>query len=70
MSGGGSGIGRAVCLALAKEGAAVAAADINRQHVEETIKLLDTGTAFCLDDLAIGDCHSDIPLRENYPNTF
>ena len=44
VTGGGSGIGRAVCQALAKEGAAVAAADINWKQVEETIKLLDTGT--------------------------
>ena len=45
VTGGGSGIGRAVCQALAKEGAAVAAADINRKQVEETVKLLDTGTS-------------------------
>ena len=44
VTGGGSGIGCAVCQALAKEGAAVAAADINWKQVEETIKLLDTGT--------------------------
>ena len=43
LPGGGSGIGRAVCQALAKEGAAVAAADISRQNVEETLTLLDTG---------------------------
>ncbi|KAK7094979.1 (3R)-3-hydroxyacyl-CoA dehydrogenase-like [Littorina saxatilis] len=41
VTGGGSGIGRAVCQALAKEGAAVAAADINRQQAEETIQLLN-----------------------------
>ena len=44
VTGGGSGIGCAVCQALAKEGAAVAAADINWKQVEETVKLLDTGT--------------------------
>ena len=48
VTGGGSGIGRAVCQALAKEGAAVAAADINWKQVEETVKLLDTGTFLLL----------------------
>ena len=58
VSGGGSGIGRAVCQALAKEGAAVAAADINRQHVEETVSLLDTGTAGCYGDQVHRRCSS------------
>ncbi|KAL8608122.1 hypothetical protein ACOMHN_016577 [Nucella lapillus] len=45
VTGSGSGIGRAVCQAFAKEGAAIAAADINRQNVDETVSLLDTGVA-------------------------
>ena len=62
VTGGGSGIGRAVCQALAKEGAAVAAADINWKQVEETIKLLDTGTFLLL--WWPGCCHKDISPKE------
>ena len=40
FSGGGSGIGRAVCQHLASEGASVAVLDINKQSVEETVKSL------------------------------
>ncbi len=38
--GGGSGIGRAVCQAFVKEGAKVAAVDINQQQVTGTLQTL------------------------------
>lgn len=40
VSGGGSGIGRAVAEAYAREGAKVVVADINVEHGEETVKMI------------------------------
>ncbi|XP_071520154.1 (3R)-3-hydroxyacyl-CoA dehydrogenase-like isoform X1 [Panulirus ornatus] len=40
VTGGGSGIGRAVCRTLAKDGARVVAADINQKAAEETVSML------------------------------
>ena len=40
LAGGGSGIGRAVCQKFAKEGARVAAVDLNKNGLEETLNTL------------------------------
>lgn len=40
ITGGGSGIGRAVCSIFAKEGATVIATDINEETANETIKCI------------------------------
>ena len=39
VSGGGSGLGRAISRALAKEGAAVAVADLNDTAAADTVKV-------------------------------
>ena len=40
VSGGGSGIGRAIAITYAQEGAKVVVADINEEHADETVKLI------------------------------
>lgn len=48
VTGGGSGIGRAACLRFAAEGGTVIVVDINEQHGNETVSLIqqNKGTAF------------------------
>lgn len=48
VSGAGSGIGRAIAITYAKEGAKVVVADINQEHADETVKLIveNGGDAF------------------------
>jgi NAD(P)-dependent dehydrogenase (short-subunit alcohol dehydrogenase family) len=50
VSGAGSGIGRAIAITYAKEGAKVAVADINGAHAEETVKMIKDagGDAFAI----------------------
>ncbi|GAA4206388.1 SDR family NAD(P)-dependent oxidoreductase [Pedobacter jeongneungensis] len=50
VSGAGSGIGRAIAVTYAKEGAKVAVADINGAHAEETVKIINDagGDAFAI----------------------
>src|ERR1043166_7043613 len=42
VTGGGSGIGRAVCLRLAAGGASVMAVDLNPEHGRETQRLIES----------------------------
>jgi len=50
VSGAGSGIGRAIAITYAKEGAKVAVSDINEVHAQETVKMItgNGGEAFSL----------------------
>jgi len=43
VTGGGSGIGRAICLRMAREGARVAVLDINVENAQETVGLIEDG---------------------------
>ncbi len=50
VTGGGSGIGRATCLAMAREGARVAVADVVLEGGQETVRLIEEagGQAICI----------------------
>ncbi len=50
VSGAGSGIGRAIAITYAKEGAKVVVADINEEHANETVKMIqeDGGDAIAV----------------------
>jgi 3-oxoacyl-[acyl-carrier protein] reductase len=48
VTGGGSGIGRAICLAFAREGAKVAVNDIRPESIDETIRAMGEGGARAL----------------------
>jgi NAD(P)-dependent dehydrogenase (short-subunit alcohol dehydrogenase family) len=58
VTGGGSGIGRATCLALAQAGASVVVADIGEEGGKETVRLLEAEgakAAFIRTDVTKGD---------------
>jgi 3-oxoacyl-[acyl-carrier protein] reductase len=48
VTGGGSGIGREICLTLAREGASVAVNDINPDGIEDTIKEIGSDKALAV----------------------
>ena len=52
VTGGGQGLGRAICLKLSSEGATVAVADIKEETANETVQLIKDqgGNAFFVDD--------------------
>ena len=47
ITGGGSGIGRAICLALGSKGVSVVATDISRNSLEETVNLATADGSRC-----------------------
>ena len=52
VTGGGSGLGRADCIALAQEGAKVVVTDIDREGGEETVRLAGGDCIFLEHDVA------------------
>lgn len=69
VTGGGSGIGRAVCQVLAREGASIAVVDINHKNAEETIKSISKGEhkAFEID---VSSSESVYSLMADVKKTF
>ena len=66
VTGAGSGIGRATCLAFGQEGAAVAAADMNLEAAQETTRALGgKGRALQLDVTQPGSVKAAIDAAEN-----
>ena len=62
VTGAGGGIGRAVAVAMAAEGATVHCADINKEHVDETVIIISKagGTA----KAAVGDISQESHIKE------
>ena len=45
VTGGGSGIGRATAIAMAREGARVAVSDLSKEGIDETVALINAAAA-------------------------
>jgi acetoin reductase-like protein len=59
VTGAASGIGRAICLRFAQEGASIAAADLNQAGAEETARAVGSGArAYRLNVAATEECHA------------
>ena len=71
VTGGGDGIGRAIALTLAREGAAVAIADINRRAAEETAReIVDRGGRALANETDVTDKNSVDSMSEKVLESF
>ena len=75
VTGGGSGIGEAICLRLAAEGATIAALDIDRHAAERTIGSIGSGLALEVDvsnsavvDAAVAEVESQLGSLDVFVN--
>lgn len=71
VTGGGGGIGRAYCLGMAKEGASVVVADIDRGAAEETRDLIEKegGSALAI-QADVADVESTLKMAESAVNFY
>ena len=61
VTGGGMGIGRAICLTFAREGASVVVADYNEESGQETVRLIQEAggnAVFAFADVSAGPVHT------------
>ncbi|GAA4914727.1 SDR family oxidoreductase [Nesterenkonia rhizosphaerae] len=69
VTGGGAGIGRATVLELLKQGARVAAADLNESGLQETAVLAGAGNALTIHPLNVADREAVLALPEKVVST-